>query len=286
LNRNVSPQGNDYGRPSADWRHKLYVIIFEADTPAGKRFDLILIAAVLLSVLTVILDSVASIALQYQPILNALEWFFTILFTIEYIARLSCVRYPTRYARSFFGIIDLLTILPSYLELFLPGAHFLTNVRLLRLLRIFRILKLVSFINEYRQLGSALAASRRKIMIFLSVVLIITFLLGTLMYAIEGPANGYTSIPVSVYWAITTITTVGFGDISPKTDLGRLITSMMMLLGWGILAVPTGIISAEISAQKFKPTTRTCPECLIEGLDADAKYCKNCGAALPPYEHI
>lgn len=239
-----------------------------------------------MSVLTVILDSVAAIAQQYQPILNALEWFFTILFTIEYIARLSCVRHPTRYARSFFGIIDLLTILPSYLELFLPGAHFLTNVRLLRLLRIFRILKLVSFISEYRQLGSALAASRRKIMIFVSVVLIITFLLGTLMYAIEGPANGYTSIPVSVYWAITTITTVGFGDISPKTDLGRLITSMMMLLGWGILAVPTGIISAEISAQKFRPTTRTCPACLTEGLDADAKYCKNCGAALPPYEHI
>jgi voltage-gated potassium channel len=285
LNQNASPQDNDFGTPRAAWRHKLYVIIFEADTPAGKWFDLILIAAVLLSVVTVILDSVASIASQYQSTLNILEWFFTILFTIEYIARLSCVRHPTRYARSFFGIIDLLTILPSYLELFLPGAHFLTDVRLLRLLRIFRILKLVSFINEYRQLGSALAASRRKIMIFLSVVLIVTFLLGTLMYAVEGSANGFTSIPVSVYWAITTITTVGFGDISPKTDLGRFITSLMMLLGWGILAVPTGIISAEISAQKTKPTTRTCPSCLIEGLDEDAKYCKNCGATLPPYEH-
>jgi voltage-gated potassium channel len=276
----------DANKPRAAWRHKLYVIIFEADTPAGKRFDLILIAAVLLSVFTVILDSVASIAQQYGTLFKALEWFFTILFTIEYIARLSCVPHPTRYARSFFGIIDLLTILPSYLELFLPGAHFLTNVRLLRLLRIFRILKLISFINEYRQLGSALTASRRKIMIFLSVVLIATFLLGTLMYAVEGPANGFTSIPVSIYWAITTITTVGFGDISPKTDLGRFITSLMMLLGWGILAVPTGIISAEISAQKLRPTTRTCPNCLLEGLDEDAQYCKRCGTVLPPYEHV
>ncbi len=278
---------NEYGKPESAWRHKLYVIIFEADTPAGKRFDLVLIAAVLLSVLTVILDSVASIAQRYQTVLTTLEWFFTILFTVEYIARLSCVRHPTRYARSFFGIIDLLSILPTYLALFFPGTHFLTNVRLLRLLRIFRILKLAAFVDEYGQLGRALAASRRKIMIFVSIVLMITFLLGTLMYAIEGPANGYTSIPIAIYWAITTVTTVGFGDITPKTDLGRFITSIMMLLGWGILAVPTGIISAEITAQKStaRPTTRTCPECLQEGLDADAKYCKNCGSTLPPYVH-
>ena len=279
---------NEYGKPESPWRHKLYVIIFEADTPAGKLFDLILIAAVLLSVLTVILDSVASIAQQYQTVLTALEWFFTLLFTVEYIARLSCVRHPTRYARSFFGIIDLLSILPTYLALLFPGTHFLTNVRLLRLLRIFRILKLVAFVDEYGQLGRALAASRRKIMIFVSIVLLITFLLGTLMYAIEGPANGYTSIPTAIYWSITTITTVGFGDITPKTDLGRFVTSIMMLLGWGILAVPTGIISAEITAQKSmaKPTTRTCPDCMKEGLDADAKYCKQCGAGLPSYEHI
>lgn len=278
---------NEYGKPESPWRHKLYIIIFEADTPAGKLFDLALIVAVLLSVLTVILDSVASIAQQYQTVLTALEWFFTLLFTVEYIARLSCVRHPTRYARSFFGIIDLLSILPTYLALFFPGTHFLSNVRLLRLLRIFRILKLVAFVDEYSQLGRALAASRRKIMIFISIVLLITFLLGTLMYAIEGPANGYTSIPVAIYWSITTITTVGFGDITPKTDLGRFVTSIMMLLGWGTLAVPTGIISAEITAQKnmTKPTTRTCPECLKEGLDADAKYCKQCGTTLPAYEH-
>lgn len=269
------------------WRKRLYIIIFEADTAAGKWFDLLLIAAVLLSVITVILDSVASIQQQYDTLLNGLEWFFTLLFTAEYIARLLCVPHPMRYARSFFGVIDLLSILPTYIAVFFPGTHYLTDIRLLRLLRIFRILKLVPFINEYRQLGLALAASRRKIMIFVSVVLIITFLLGTLMYAIEGPANGFTSIPVAIYWAITTITTVGFGDISPKTDIGRFVTSIMMLLGWGVLAVPTGIISAEISAQKrMQPsTTRTCPECLSEGMDADAKYCKHCGAELPPYEY-
>jgi voltage-gated potassium channel len=212
-----------------------------------------------------------------------LEWTLTLLFTAEYLARLLCVRHPLRYARSFYGVIDLLAVLPTYLAVLVPGLHALIDVRVLRLLRIFRILKLGAYVAEYGALGAALWATRRKILVFLTFVLMVAVVLGTMMYVVEGPANGFTSIPVSIYWAITTVTTVGFGDITPKTDLGRLISSMMMLLGWGTLAVPTGIVSAEFAARRGQePTTRHCPDCLSEGHLPSARYCRDCGARLPP----
>ena len=277
--------GRQFGKPDGGFRARLYTIIFEAETRAGRLFDLTLIAAILLSVAVVVLDSVQAVAANYGEVLNVLEWFFTLLFTVEYLARLYCVRRPLRYATSFFGIIDFVSVLPTYLALLMPGAHVLLDVRILRLLRIFRVLKLTSYVEEYGMLNRALLASRRKILIFLSVVMMVVLLLGTVMYVVEGPGNGYTSIPTSVYWAITAITTVGFGDIVPKTDIGRAISSFMMLLGWGILAVPTGIISSELTVQhgRLRATTRTCHECLSEGHELTAKFCKDCGAPLPPF---
>jgi voltage-gated potassium channel len=268
-----------FGRPDGGWRARLYAVIFESDTRAGRAFDLALIGAILLSVTTVVLASIAPVAQDHGGWLFAAEWFFTVLFTIEYVCRLLCVRHPLRYARSFFGMIDLLAVVPSYMALFLPGAHVLLNVRILRLLRMFRILKLTLYIEEYGMLGRALLASRRKILIFLSVVFMIVFLLGTVMYVVEGPAHGFTSIPTSVYWAISAVTTVGFGDLVPKTDLGRGIASFMMLLGWGILAVPTGIISAEIS--HHRRSHRICAGCLAGDHEQSARFCKSCGKALP-----
>jgi voltage-gated potassium channel len=278
--------GHQFGKPTEGVRARLYTIIFEADTRAGRIFDLVLIVAILTSVAVVVLDSVQAVSSRHGDVLGALEWFFTLLFTAEYLARLYCVRRPLRYATSFFGAVDFVSILPTYLALMLPGAHVLLDVRILRLLRIFRILKLTSYVEEYGMLSRALLASRRKILIFISVVMMIVLLLGTVMYVVEGPGNGFTSIPTSVYWAITAITTVGFGDIVPKTDIGRAIASVMMLLGWGTLAVPTGIISSEITMQRsaMRPTTRTCHECLSEGHEAGAKFCKDCGARLPPYQ--
>lgn len=270
------------GRPAGGWRLKLYAIIFESDTPKGRAFDLGLIGAILLSVLVVVLSSVKPVADAYGAWLHAAEWFFTFLFTIEYVARCLCVQRPVVYARSFFGVIDLLSILPSYISLFIPAAHVVLGVRILRLLRIFRILKLTLYIQEYSMLGDALLASRRKIFVFLSVVFLIVFLLGTVMYVVEGPEHGYTSIPTAVYWAISTMTTVGFGDLVPKTDIGRAIASFMMLLGWGILAVPTGIISSEITYRRGQVALppRACPSCLSSGHEPAAHYCKDCGAAL------
>ena len=275
-----------FGKPDGGFRASLYTIIFEAETRAGRLFDLALIAAILLSVVVVVLDSVQAISANHGDVLSVLEWFFTLLFTAEYLARLYCVRRPLRYATSFFGIIDFLSVLPTYLAMLLPGAHVLLDLRILRLLRIFRILKLTSYVEEYGMLNRALLASRRKILIFLSVVMMVVLLMGTVMYVVEGPENGYTSIPTSVYWAITAITTVGFGDIVPKTDIGRTISSLMMLLGWSILAVPTGIISSELTVQhgRARATTRTCHECLSEGHELGAKFCKDCGAPLPPWQ--
>jgi voltage-gated potassium channel len=288
---NTSPLADSalvqFGRPDTGWRLHLYTIIFEADTRAGRLFDLTLIWAILVSVAVVVLDSVVSIRARFGPAFNTLEWGFTALFTLEYLARLLCVRHPLRYARSVFGIIDLLAVLPTWLALLMPELHSLIDVRILRLLRIFRVLKMGAYVAEYRALGSALAASRRKILVFLSFVLMAVLVLGTLMYVVEGSANGFTSIPIGIYWAISTMTTVGFGDIVPKTDFGRFIASVMMLLGWGILAVPTGIVSAEFTAQRVRrePTTRTCHECLSEGHEANARLCKDCGAKLPDYQH-
>ena len=276
-----------YGKPVDGWRLRLYNIIFEADTRAGRAFDVALIWVILASLVVVMLDSIASIHSRHNVLLTTLEWGFTLLFTVEYLLRLACVRHPWRYATSFYGVIDLLAVAPTYLAILLPELHSLIDVRVLRLLRVFRILKLTEYIAEFGALGGALIASRRKIFIFLSFVLMVVLVMGTLMYVIEGPTNGFTSIPVSVYWAITTMTTVGFGDITPKTDLGRLVASVMMLMGWGTLAVPTGIVSAEFTAQRFgvMPTTRTCHECRSEGHLAQAKFCRDCGAPLPAYQH-
>ena len=275
-----------YGRPLSGWRLKAYTVVFEADTRAGRLFDVVLLWVIVASVAVVMLDSVDRIHAQWGRLFTVLEWGFTALFTAEYLLRLACVRRPARYARSAFGIIDLLAIAPTYLALLFPGLHALIDVRVLRLLRIFRILKLTAYVAEYGALGRALWASRRKVTVFLGFVLLVVTVMGTLMYVVEGPANGFTSVPTSIYWAISTMTTVGFGDITPKTDLGRLIASVMMLLGWGTLAVPTGIVSAEFTAQRIglpSDTTRTCHACLSEGHLAQARYCRDCGAPLPPY---
>lgn len=274
-----------FGKPTSSWRLRVYTIIFESDTRAGRGFDLLLIAAILTSVAVVVLDSVHSITARYGTLFDVLEWGFTLLFTVEYVLRLACVRHPLRYATSFFGIVDLLAVLPTYLAFFVPEVHALIDVRMLRLLRIFRILKLGAYVSEFGYLGAALMASRRKIIVFIGFVLVTVTVLGTVMYVVEGPRNGFTSIPVSIYWGITTMTTVGFGDITPKTDLGRFIASLMMLMGWGILAVPTGIVTAEMTARRIarRGTTRSCPDCLTEGHDADARFCKHCGKPLPEY---
>ncbi len=283
----LTPTPTAFGRPEAGWRLGLYTVIFEADTRAGRLFDLTLIWLILASVAVVVLDSVEAVRAQYGDLFTVLEWTFTLLFTAEYVARLVCVRQPMRYARSFYGVIDLLAVLPTYLAVLVPGLHALIDVRLLRLLRLFRILKLGAYVAEFGAMGRAIAASRRKIFVFLSFVMLVVWVMGTLMYVVEGRASGFTSIPIGVYWAITTMTTVGFGDITPKTDLGRLIASVMMLIGWGTLAVPTGIVSAEFVAQKVhrEPTTRTCHECLSEGHLPNARFCRDCGAELPPYQH-
>ncbi|MBX3645252.1 MAG: ion transporter [Rubrivivax sp.] len=282
----IEPAGRELGKPLSGWRLRLYTIIFEADTRAGRAFDLALIAMILASVAVVVLDSVATIHQRFGPWLKGLEWFFTLAFTVEYIARLLCVRRPLRYARSVFGVIDLLAILPAYLAVFVPQMHALIDVRLLRLLRIFRLLRLTAYVQEFGALYRALRASRRKIGVFLSFVLLVVTIAGTLMYVIEGPEHGFTSIPVGVYWAITTMTTVGFGDVTPHTDLGRLVASVMMLMGWGTLAVPTGIVSAELVGQQARrePTTRTCHDCLSEGHAPTARFCRDCGAPLPAYQ--
>ena len=269
------------------WKHRLYTIVFEADTRAGRLFDQVLIAAIVVSLVVVVLDSVESISRRHHSALTLLEWGFTLLFTIEYIARLLCTPRPLRFVFSFFGIVDLLAILPTYLALLMPELHALIDVRVLRLLRIFRIFKLTQYFAEYTYLARALAASRRKILVFLSVVLMAVMVLGTLMYVIEGPENGFTSIPVAIYWGITTMTTVGFGDITPKTDLGRLVASIMMLMGWGVLAVPTGIVTAEMvgaRGQTAPVTTRTCKECLTEGVGSGDVFCRQCGSKLHAYE--
>jgi voltage-gated potassium channel len=272
-----------FGMPEAGWRRTLYIVIFGTDTPAGKLFDVVLIGAIIASVTVVVLDSVQPIGSANRRLFNALEWGFTALFTLEYIARLLCVQRPLRYARSLFGIIDLLSVLPTYLALFVPGLHALIDVRILRLLRIFRIFKLGAYVAEYTALGEALAASRRKIFVFLSFVVMAVLVMGTLMYVIEGPEHGFANIPTGMYWAVVTLTTVGFGDITPKTDLGRFIASFQMLLGWGILAVPTGIVSAEFTANRIRraaPPPRVCPACGSVGHEPDASFCKDCGDPL------
>lgn len=262
-------------------RQRLYRIIFEHDTRAGRTFDIALIVAILLSVLAVMLDSVASIAARFGPQLKAIEWFFTVLFSIEYILRLYSADKPSRYARSFFGIVDLLAIVPTFASLFFPPGRFLLTIRILRVLRIFRILKLVSFLGEASILGRALRASRHKIGVFLLTVLSVVVIVGSLMYVIEGPKSGFTSIPLSIYWAIVTMTTVGYGDIAPQTPLGQTLAALLMITGFGIIAVPTGIVTVALNqaARSARPR-RICAVCRRGGHAADAAYCKHCGAEL------
>jgi len=271
------------GKPASGWRRRLYTIVFESDTRAGRIFDVVVIAAILLSVVAVMADSIESVAARHGMLLNRLEWMFTILFTIEYVARLSSVDRPLRYATSFFGIVDLVAVLPTYLAVLFPEAQVLIDVRMLRLLRCFRIFKLTAYLTELRLLGRAMANSMRKILVFLSVVVIVVLIVGTLMYVIEGPGNGFTSIPKAIYWALSTITTVGYGDIVPQTEVGRALAAVVMLIGWGILAVPTGIVTAEMTAQKFvkEPPHRICPECDSTEHEADSVFCRLCSARLP-----
>ncbi len=264
----------------ARWRDDLYTIIFEAETPAGKWFDIILIASILASVVAVMLDSVSSINSLHGALLNAAEWFFTIVFTVEYVLRLICVRRPLLYVFSFFGIVDLLAIVPSYVSFFIPGTQYLLVVRILRILRIFRVLKLVQYMGEAVLLLRALRASGKKITVFLFTVITLVIILGSLMYLIEGAQNGFTSIPRSIYWAIVTLTTVGYGDISPQTNLGQMLAAFIMILGYSIIAVPTGIVTAELSQVSGRKALRSCRECHADGHDSDAVYCKFCGAEL------
>jgi len=263
------------------WREILFEVIFEAETPAGKWFDIVLIICIMLSVLTIMLDSVSSVRARCGRFLYAAEWFFTILFTAEYILRLLCVKKPTRYAVSFFGIVDLLAILPTYTSILFFGSRHLSVVRVLRVLRIFRVLKLGHHTKEAALLKKALYASRRKILVFLFVVLTLVIIIGSVIYIIEGEENGFTSIPRSVYWAVVTLTTVGYGDISPTTGPGQFLAAIVMILGYSIIAVPTGIVTVELSqAYSAKTTSQACPDCSAEGHDRDAKYCKFCGAKL------
>ncbi len=266
---------------NSKWRLKLHEIIFEADTSAGKFFDILLIIAIILSVIIVMLDSIANVNRNFGNKLYILEWIFTLLFTVEYILRLISVGRPLKYATSFFGVVDLLAILPTYFSMFFPGSQYLLVIRVLRLLRIFRVLKLVQYLTEAQQLAKALHASKRKIIVFLFAVMTIVVIFGSLMYVIEGEENGFTSIPRSIYWAIVTLTTVGYGDISPVTGIGQTLAAIIMIMGYAIIAVPTGIVTAELTmAANKKISTQSCPQCSAEGHESDAVYCKYCGEKM------
>ena len=262
------------------WRARAHEIIFGAETPAGRAFDVALIITILLSVVAVMLESVTPVRARYGSVLRTTEWVITILFTIEYILRLLCVGQPIRYARSFFGVIDLLAILPTYISVLVPGAQALAVVRVLRILRVFRVLKLVQYVQEARVLRQALRNSGRKILVFVFVVFTIVIIVGALMYLVEGEASGFTSIPIAVYWAVVTLTTVGYGDIAPITSLGRFLSALLMIVGYGIIAVPTGIVTTELVRGAREVTNRACHECSLDGHDPDASFCKGCGAKL------
>ncbi|MGE3465490.1 MAG: ion transporter [Pyrinomonadaceae bacterium] len=262
------------------WKKKIYEIVFEAETRAGRAFDIALISLILLSVLTVILESAQGIREPYGSQLTAAEWFFTILFTIEFFLRILAVKRPLRYVFSFYGLVDLIAILPTYLSLIVAGTQYLMVVRILRLLRIFRILKLTSYIAESRVIMAALVRSKHKITVFVVAVLAIVTVVGSMMFVVEGEENGFTDIPTGMYWAIVTLTTVGYGDLSPKTGLGKFLASIVMILGYGIIAVPTGIVTAELTRAARPASTQVCAECHAEGHDVDATHCKYCGAKL------
>lgn len=264
-----------------DWRHRLHEIMFEDDTWLGRAFDVALTWCIVISVIAVILESVSEVRDVYGRWLFAVEWFFTLLFTVEYLVRLMAVRRPLGYATSFFGIVDLVAILPTYLSLLIPGTQALLVVRAFRLLRVFRIFKLRSYLSEARLLFRAIRGGLPKVTVFLGAVLAIVLTVGTLMYLVEGEANGFTSIPRSIYWAIVTLTTVGYGELYPKTALGQAIASALMIVGYGIIAVPTGIITTELVREYRNPVSaQACPACSRQGHDYDAKFCKYCGSGL------
>lgn len=279
-------------KPQQNWKARLHEIIYEADTPAGKLFDVILLIAILASIIFVMLESVSDFDLRYHGFLNIAEWVITILFTVEYILRIISVKRPWKYIFSFYGIIDFLATIPKYLSLIFVGTQVFIALRAFRLLRVFRILKLSRYLGASNMLASSLKASRVKILVFLYTVIIVCIIFGTLMYLIEGESSGFTSIPVSIYWCIVTLTTVGFGDIAPVTPMGQFIASIIMIMGYGIIAVPTGIVTAEYASQNkgFRKTperipevdlnTEACPYCAAEGHKDNAKYCYNCGHLL------
>ncbi len=273
------------------WKRKLHEVIYEADTPAGKLFDLLLFVLIIFSVVLVMLESIKGFDDKHHATLLTLEWIITILFSLEYIARLVSIKKPWKYALSFYGIIDFLSTIPLYLSYIFAGSQVLLAVRAFRLLRIFRILKLVKFIGEASQLQAALKASRTKIAVFIYVVLILSVILGTLMYIVEGDESGFTSIPRSIYWTIVTLTTVGYGDIAPQTNWGQFLATIIMVLGYGIIAVPTGIVTAEFTKSNktgdkedgkhvVHVNTQACPNCSVEGHRDDATHCYNCGHPL------
>lgn len=266
------------------WKNKLHEIIYEADTPSGKLFDVVLLIFILLSIVLVMLESVDYIGNKYYGILNILEWIITILFTFEYIARIICVKKPKAYIFSFYGIIDFLSTIPKYLSLFFVGTHSLVAIRALRLLRVFRILKLTRYIGESTNFGRALKRSRVKVAVFLSFVLVLCIILGTVMYLIEGDkGSGFSSIPRSVYWAIVTLTTVGYGDIAPVSALGQSIASLIMILGYGIIAIPTGIVTSEMTKSErnnIPKNTQSCTNCMESYHTDDAQFCHKCGHPL------
>jgi voltage-gated potassium channel len=274
-------------RKRAAWRDKWHEIIFGHDTFAGQLFNIVIQASILISVLAVGLESVRSIREAYGGYLKIAEWVFTALFTIEYIARLATAQNAKRYAKSFFGIVDLLAIAPVYLSLFFGAAHSFSVVRSLRLLRIFRILKLTEYLGEATTMRIALMESLRKIVVFLFAVLTVVVIAGAMMYQIEGEAHGFTSIPAGMYWAVVTVTTVGYGDIAPQTVLGRIVASLLMIVGYGVIAVPTGIVSFEMaraaSGSTSSAASPACPDCNLRSHDRDAHFCKRCGAHLPLY---
>ncbi|MBV8157170.1 MAG: ion transporter [Dyella sp.] len=282
----LSSDGTLVAAAQSGWRARWFRIIFDHDTAAGRLFDLVLMVAILSSIAVAVLDTVEDLHARMGRVFMVLEWFFTIAFTVEYVARLLVVSHPRRYAFSFYGIVDLVAVLPTYLTLLAAGGPHLMVVRALRILRVFRVLKLTRYVGEADMLWATFLRARPKIFVFFSTILTLVLIFGALMYLIEGPENGYTSIPRSMYWAVVTMTTVGFGDITPHTALGQMVTSVIMLLGYSIIAVPTGIFAAELATGFRQAGQRqACAHCQLQGHQADARYCRGCGAPLHPGEN-